>query len=96
MAKYQVLCWQDIPSVVEARESGEVHKEQLSLRFQELIDLVAMKRELAGTDAYLDEWNKSDAVERAGTAKDVAKAVAQELEAKFDSIRADALAKCKS
>lgn len=95
MAKYQILYWQDIPSVVEARDGGKVHKEQLSARFQELIDRVAMKKKLAGTDAYLDEWNKGEIRERAGGAREVSHAIAEELEARFDSIRAEALAKCK-
>jgi hypothetical protein len=92
MAKVQILYWQEIPSVVEARGDGKAHKEQLSQRFQELIDLIAMKRKLAGTDGYLEQWNKGQAVERPGDAREVAMAVAQELEARFEEIRQQALA----
>jgi hypothetical protein len=94
MATYQILFWQDIPSLVEAREGQDVKKEQLSQRFQELIDLVAMKKQLAGTDAYLEEWNKGPRQDREGGAEEVVKAVAEELEADFDTIRAQAIAKC--
>ena len=38
MAKVQILYWEDIPSVVEARDENGVHKELLSERFQEVID----------------------------------------------------------
>ncbi|MGI9303816.1 MAG: virulence factor [Gammaproteobacteria bacterium] len=96
MAKYQILYWQDIPSLVEARDGDSVHKEQLSSRFQELIDLVAMKKKLAGTDAYLEQWNKGKRIDRDGSARDVAAAIAGELEADFDKIREESLAKCRS
>ncbi|MFS8085339.1 MAG: virulence factor [Acidobacteriota bacterium] len=87
MATYQLMCWKEIPSVVEAKAEGAVHKEQLSKRFQELIDLVAMRQGLAGSDAYLEQWNKSARQERAGSAIDVARAVAAEIEARFDQVR---------
>ncbi len=96
MATYRLICWREIPSVVEARADGKVHKVQLSRRFLELIDLVAMKQGLTQSDAYLDQWNKTAPQERAGAAADVAKAVAAEIEARFDQVRADALASCKS
>jgi hypothetical protein len=42
---------------------------------------------LAGTDAYLDQWEHGEEEERPGSPSDVAKAVAQELEAKFAAFR---------
>ncbi len=87
MAKYQVLYWKDIPSVVEASDGTGSAKVQLSERFQMLIDSVAMRLGLAGTDAYLDQWEHGDEQERPGRPGDVAKAVAQELEAKFAEFR---------
>ena len=56
MAQYTVVYWQEIPSVVEAKQGRKRHKEQLSERFQELIDAVAMRKGLFGTDEYLEEW----------------------------------------
>lgn len=95
MATYQVMCWQEIPSVVEAREAGIVRKVALGKRFQELIDLAAMNRGLAGSDAYLEQWGKSPRQEREGSAAEVAGAVAQELEARFDMLRDEVLAKSR-
>ncbi len=92
MAKYTILSWQEIPSLVEATDDDGTHKIQLSQRFQALIDNVAMKRGLAGTDAYLEEWNRGEIQERDGTAQEVVKAVAEELEAKFDDLMAAAIA----
>ena len=60
---------------------------QLSQKFQALIDEVAMREELAGTDAYLEEWNKSAVEERDGDAATVVQKVADELEERFADIR---------
>jgi hypothetical protein len=87
VAKYQILYWKDIPSVVEARDATDSAKVQLSERFQQLIDSVAMKLDLAGTDEYLEQWDHGDEQERAGSAREVADAVARELEAKFGEFR---------
>ena len=87
MAKVQILRWQEIPSVVEVRDGSNVKKIQLSQKFQALIDEVAMREELAGTDAYLEEWNKSAIEERDGDAASVVQKVADELEERFAEIR---------
>ncbi len=91
MANYSILYWQDIPSVVEAKDENGVHKLQLDHKFQDLIDAVAMRKGLAGTDAYLEEWRRGDPVERDGSAEEVAGALKDELEAQFDAIKAAAL-----
>ncbi|MBF2758880.1 MAG: virulence factor [Ectothiorhodospiraceae bacterium AqS1] len=92
MAKVSVIYWQNIPSVVEVRDRRARHKIELDRRFQELIDLVAMKKRLAGTDAYLEQWQKTPLEERAGSPPEIARAVADEIESRFDTIRADVLA----
>ena len=87
MAKYTILYWKDIPSVVEASDGGVSAKVQLSERFQTLIDAVAMKLGLDSTDEYLEQWDHGDEQERAGSAAEVADAVAGELERKFEEFR---------
>ena len=91
MAKWTTLCWQEIPSAVEASDESGTHKVQLSGRFLELIDMAAMRRKLAGTDEYLMQWAKQPSQERDGSAVDVAEAVAAEIEARYDEIKAEAL-----
>ncbi|MEJ8573165.1 virulence factor [Microbaculum marinum] len=86
------MSWQDIPSLVEARDASGTHKIQLSDRFQELIDMVAMRRGLAGTDEYLEAWRKSRPAEREGSAAEAAQSLAAEIETRYDEIRAAALA----
>ena len=76
-----------IPSSVEARESRAKSKIQLSQRFMELIDMAAMRRGLSGSDNYLKHWQKVGQPDRPGEVADVAKAVAEEIEARFDAIR---------
>lgn len=87
MASYKLLCWKDIPSVIEATDADGSVKLQLSERFQLLIDAVAMQQGLAGTDEYLDQWEYGESAERAGSAEEVAEVVARELEARFDEFR---------
>ena len=48
MAKVAVMCWQEIPSAVEVKDGEGTQKVQLSNRFLELIDMIAMRRKLAG------------------------------------------------
>jgi hypothetical protein len=83
MARYRVLSWRDIPSLVEASDGHEVVQRPLTARFQELIDAVAMREEAADSDAYLEGWAHGPEAEREGTAEAVAAAVVAELEAGF-------------
>jgi hypothetical protein len=92
MAKVVLVCWQNIPSLVEVRDGAAVSKQQLSARFQELIDIVAMRKKLVGSDAYLEQWNRRKDAERAGDVHAVAAAVAAELEGKYDEIKEEAIA----
>ena len=96
MARVTVVYWQEIPSMVEAREGRARHKVALSARFQELIDTAAMRRRLAGTDAYLLQWSRGEPVEHAGEARAAAEAVAAGIEARYDAIRDEALARCRT
>jgi hypothetical protein len=83
MASYQIIAWKDVPAVVEARDGSETVTRQLSDRFQQLIDSVAMRLGLQDQDAYLDLWARGAVQERSGSATEVADAVVAELEARF-------------
>jgi len=83
MATYRVIAWRGIPAVVEAVDGTGTVSRQLSERFQSLIDSVAMQLGLEGAEAYLAEWTPGEAVERPGSAAEVADAVAADLEARF-------------
>ncbi len=96
MAEYRITYWRDIPSQVEAFGGAERIRKPLSSRFQELIDAAAMRHGLIGTDAYLEGWQVGPVLTREGEPRDVAAAVAAELEARFDGIRTVALGKTAS
>jgi hypothetical protein len=86
MARYRILRWKDIPSLVEAEEAGDTARVPLSPRFLDLIDALAMREGATDSDAYLDGWGKDPEVERPGSAADVAAAVAAELEEGFQEL----------
>jgi hypothetical protein len=92
MADYTILYWQDIPAMVEAREGRAKKKIQLSDRFQVLIDAVAMRKKLVGTDAYIEQWKRGGKQSREGTVEEVAEAVATEIEGQYDTIKTAAMA----
>ena len=81
MAKFQILYWKNIPSMVKVSEEGRRPvSRQMPERFQVEIDQVAMKEGLAGTDEYLSQWRWTAKQEREGTAEEVAEALTRELE----------------
>jgi Virulence factor len=82
MARFQILRWQTVPSVVKAfNEDGSSVSAQLPDWFQQEIDRQAMAQGLVGSDAYLEQWAWSEAEDRQGPAAEVLDAVVAELEA---------------
>jgi len=91
MAELTILYWRDIPAQLIAKSGRKSEKRQLSDRFQEAIDMAAMRSGASETGAYLEEW-------RRGTPEpcpdDLAAAVdraAAELEQAYDHERLKAL-----
>ena len=81
MATYKVMYWQEIPSQIRAEDDdGEVALSMPS-KFADLIDHLAMKRGLTGSDDFLSGWHWGEEEDRDGTAQEVAEAVKAELEA---------------
>ena len=58
MAELTIISWRDIPAQVTAGKGRGASRAQLSERFQEAIDVAAMRAGLIGTDAYLEEWRR--------------------------------------
>jgi hypothetical protein len=90
VARYTVVRWKDIPAAVEAQDGPDAVTLSLSDRFQALIDSVAMQFGLEGSEAYLEQWNRSEPDDRPGSARAVAEAVAAELETRFGEFAAQA------
>ena len=91
MTKIFILSWQNIPSVIEARDSNGIEKVELSKRFSELIDLVAMKKGIVGTDDYLQDWKKKKLSSTNKTAKQVVLEMLEYFEGKYEEIKSNAL-----
>jgi hypothetical protein len=86
VARYRIVHWKGIPSLVEVFEDARVVHRPLSQRFQELIDAVAMRQGDADTEAYLEGWEHGPEIDRSGGAEAVAEAVAAELEGTFEEL----------
>ena len=91
MTKLSILFWQDIPTVVEARDSNGIEKVELSKRFSELVDIIAMKKGLAGTDDYLQNWQKKRLPNTNKSAKETIVEIVKDFESKYEEIRSKAL-----
>ena len=91
MTKIFILSWQDIPTVIEARDSNGIEKVELSKRFSELIDLIAMKKGIVGTDDYLRDWKKKKLSSTNKTAKQVVLEMLEYFEGKYEEIKSNAL-----
>jgi hypothetical protein len=89
MARYRVVHWKEIPSLVEAFEGDQVVRIPLSQRFQDLIDAVAMREGASEADSYLEGWGQSADLERPGNPQDVAEQVVASLEAEFADLVAN-------
>jgi 5-methyltetrahydrofolate--homocysteine methyltransferase len=79
---YKVLYWQEVPSQIRAEDdAGNEVNLELPKKFAEYIDMLAAKRGFSDGDAYSAQWKWGDEQEREGSAKQVAEAVAAELQA---------------
>ncbi len=92
MAKLTTLYWRDIPAQVIAKERRETAKTVLSERFAEAIDKAAMRANMAGTDAYLEQW-RHVVVNCGPDLQASVDQAAAALEAEFDDARLETLVK---
>ena len=86
MARFRVVHWKNIPSVVEAADDKRTVRHQLSQKFQDLIDSLAMRDNATEEDAYLEGWGQGEWEERPGSAEAVAQAVAADIENDFQTL----------
>lgn len=75
-----MMYWKEIPVQVQGEDqSGKVTR-QLSPRFQEAVDTVAMSDGSYGTDDYLDGWQLGSPSESDLPLQDAIDALAEQLE----------------
>jgi len=83
-----IVYWRDMPAQVIIKEGRKTAKRQLPERFEQAIDMAAMRADKRDTDAYLAEWRKSDPVPVEGEDFEaLAEAAAKQLEADFPQDR---------
>ena len=92
MAKLTTVYWRDIPAQVIAKpgRGRDTAKIVLSERFAEAIDKAAMRAQMAGTDAYLEQWRR-EVVNCGKNLQAVVDEAAAALESAYDDARLDAL-----
>jgi hypothetical protein len=79
----EIVYWRDIPAQVKARAGRQRAARPLSERFQQAIDVAAMRAGKSGTDDYLAEWVTRPAGDRDEEPEKAAEALAAELESAF-------------
>ncbi|MEX0695853.1 MAG: virulence factor [Rhodospirillales bacterium] len=84
MAFATILYWRDIPAQVIVKRGRVSAKRELAARFQEAVDMAAMRGKAIGTDAYLADWRRSDPVECSDDLEAEAQAWQDKLEATYD------------
>jgi hypothetical protein len=78
MANLIVTFWRDIPSAVSVKIGRKEEKRMLDNRFMEAIDMAAMRSGATDSDAYLNDWRRSEPV-----------AVSDELSTEADKAKAE-------
>lgn len=94
MPQLVLVCWRDIPGSVQVRAGRKKASAALPERFEQAIDRAAMKAGMAGTDAYLSAWTRSDPVAVEGDDLEaVAVREAARIDAEYDKDRLKAIIK---
>jgi hypothetical protein len=93
MADLIIVYWRDIPRQVIVKKGRQNAKRELSVRFEEAIDMAAMRSGSGGSDDYLAEWRKADPVAVSDDLEAEADKAVEDLEARYPRDRLVALAK---
>ena len=91
MGQITIVYWRDIPSQVIAKAGRAQEKRMLPDRFQEAIDMAAMRSGAQGTDEYLADWRRATPVACGDDLAQEAEKAAGEIDRQFDKERLKAL-----
>ncbi len=94
MPQVTTIYWRDIPALVVARQGRKRARQKLSNRFQETIDRAAMRAKKTDADAYLGDWHQVNQATD-GALERLVVQTARQLEADYDDLRLDGLARNK-
>ena len=84
MAQLVITYWRDIPSQVSIGKGRKASKAMLADRFQEAIDMAAMRSGAAETDDYIAEWRRGTPSEVEGDNDELVAQTVAQLESEFD------------
>ena len=85
MPEVIIVYWRDIPAQVIVGKGRRGAKRQLNKRFEQAIDMAAMRAGLASSDEYLAEWRKVQTCTLEGKESLLAEMEAAKLEAAYDA-----------
>ncbi|MGI9371033.1 MAG: virulence factor [Hyphomicrobiales bacterium] len=86
MAQLTVVYWRDIPAQVIVKIGRTKESRKLDERFEQAIDMAAMRSGASETDAYLEEWRR-DVSSVEGDLAQIADETAKRLEEEFTQER---------
>jgi hypothetical protein len=87
VARFQILCWEHIPLGVKATDGNGTVQKKLPARFMQAVENASAQAGYNKTDYTSSfKWGKEE--ERAGSAAEVAAAVAKELDETWDEEKA--------
>jgi hypothetical protein len=91
LAKLTVVYWRDIPAQVIVKQGRKSAKQVLPDRFAEAIDMAAMRSKMAGTDAYLEQWQRREETCQGDDLRQLVGERVQLIEYDYDSERLQTL-----
>jgi hypothetical protein len=91
MGQLTIVYWRDIPSQVIAKAGRANEKRMLPDRFQQAIDMAAMRDGASSTEDYLADWRRAEPVACGDDLAEEADRAAADLDARFDKERLKAL-----
>ncbi|GAA0394970.1 virulence factor [Cocleimonas flava] len=94
MPKIVIIYWRDIPSQVTVQEGRKRAKKLLPARFQEAIDRAAMRAKKIDSDAYLEDWKRTN-TKQEGDINELVESVANQIEAEFTDEKLDSIVRNK-
>ncbi len=84
MAQLTIVYWRDIPAQVIVKAGRTKESRKLTERFEQAIDMAAMRSGASETDAYLEEWRR-DPASVDGDLAQIADETAARIEAEYDA-----------
>lgn len=87
MAQATVVYWRDIPAQVIVKQGRTNAKRELAPRFQEAIDMAAMRAGAIGTEAYLNDWRRGLGIDCSDDLESEADIWKDRLEGEYDNAR---------